>query len=68
MNSILLFRLQIYKILLSYANILIAITVIIVNGVLKICIINIIVVILLNKTNNHGTNPRRIICLRQRHR
>jgi hypothetical protein len=66
MNSILLFRLQIYKILLSYANILIAI--IIVNGVLKICIIDIIVVILLNKTNNHGTNPRRIICLRQRHR
>jgi hypothetical protein len=65
MNSILLFRLQIYKILLSYANILIAI---IINGVLKICIIDIIVVILLNKTNNHGTNPRRIICLRQRHR
>ena len=51
MNSILLFRLQIYKILLSYANILIAI--IIVNGVLKICNSRIENISLLNKNNNH---------------
>lgn len=36
-----------------YANILIAITIIIVNGVLKICISRIENVYLLNKTNNH---------------
>jgi hypothetical protein len=52
MNSILLFRLQIYKILLSYANILIAI-IIIVNGVLKICNSQIENISLLNKNNNH---------------